>query len=223
VFALGIDTSTPRVSVALVAGEPPRLVASRDVVAANQHGEVLAASIDEVLREGRTPVTELAAIGVGIGPGPFTGLRVGMITAAAMADALAIPAYGACSLDIVGVQHSSSGPYVVVSDARRKQIYWAVYNEFGARVEGPDIGPPSDVAEHLHGRVTEVAGPASELVADAFNGCQVARPRYPDGQWLAKYAWWQQRADVATEPLTPMYLRRPDAREPGPPKKVTPA
>jgi len=141
-----------------------------------------------------------------------------------MADALGVPAYGACSLDVVGVQHSAGGePFVVVSDARRKQIYWAVYSEFGVRLEGPEIGFPADVAQHVSGHVSEVAGPAADQFGAGFPDCRVAPRRYPDASWLAKYAWWQRQADAPPEALAPMYLRRPDAREPGPPKKVTPA
>ena len=235
-LALGLDTSTPMVSVALVGKEPlpkshvpvmtspPRLICRRDQLVNNGHGEVLAVLIDEVLREAGAARSDIGAIGVGLGPGPFTGLRVGVVTAAAMSDALGVPAYGMCSLDVVGMQHAmDEEPFVVISDARRRQIYWAVYNEVGGREEGPDIGFPADVADKLRGRVAEVAGPASEQFADAFAGFRIAAPRWPDAERLASDAWFPAQAGQPAKPLTPLYLRRPDAREPGPPKRVTPA
>jgi len=235
VLALGIDTSTPRVSVGLVHKEPPprtnvavlsgpaKVVARRDELVNNKHGEVLAAFIDEALREAGASAADLGAIGVGLGPGPFTGLRVGIMTAAAMSDALGVPAYGICSLDVVARTQATTDPFVVVSDARRKQLYWAVYNEAGGREDGPEIGSPQDIAQHLQGRVTDVVGPASTLYAAAFAGFRLAEPRWPDAWQIAEHAWMQRQIDRPTEALTPMYLRRPDAREPGPPKKVTPA
>jgi tRNA threonylcarbamoyl adenosine modification protein YeaZ len=218
VLALGIDTSTPLVSVALVSGDG--LVVRREELASNKHGEVLAAFIDEVLHDAGAVAADVGAVGVGLGPGPFTGLRVGIVTAAAMSDALDIPAYGVCSLDMVDGTHD--GGALVVSDARRRQLYWAAYNSDGVRQEGPEIGFPQDVAEHVRGRVTEVAGPASTLYADAFAGFRIAEPCWPDTARIAVHARSQCQSELSPEPLTPMYLRRPDAREPGPPKRVTP-
>jgi tRNA threonylcarbamoyl adenosine modification protein YeaZ len=226
VLALGIDTSTPMVSVALVAvlSERPGVVARRDQLVNNAHGEVLAALVDDVFRETGASTADLGAVGVGLGPGPFTGLRVGIMTAAAMSDALSIPAYGACSLDVVAAAHAmDEDRFVVVSDARRRQLYWAVYSDVGGREDGPEIGFADEIAAQVRGRVTEVAGPASMMYVDAFGGFQIAEPRYPDASHLARRAWAQRQADQPSQPLTPLYLRRPDAREPGPPKPVTPA
>ena len=207
-LALGIDTSTPTVSVALARQE---LIARRDVPANNAHAEVLAALVDGVMREAGVTAKDVGAIGVGLGPGPFTGLRVGIVTAAAIADALGVPAYGMCSLDSIRDSSIEGEPYAVMTDARRRQVYWAVYDEQGTRIEGPEINAPDDLAEHLRGRVRRLIGPMSDLV------------RWPDAGIAAAHARdCAMRLETPT-PLTPMYLRRPDAREPGPPKKVTPA
>nr|MDQ3612639.1 tRNA (adenosine(37)-N6)-threonylcarbamoyltransferase complex dimerization subunit type 1 TsaB [Actinomycetota bacterium] len=99
-LVLGLDTSSPAVSTVLVRlgdGLEPELLAESVVVDGRRHGELLACGVREVLR-GFRPAA-LAAVVVGTGPGPFTGLRVGLVTAAAMGDALGIPAYGVCSLD----------------------------------------------------------------------------------------------------------------------------
>jgi tRNA threonylcarbamoyl adenosine modification protein YeaZ len=216
-----MDTSTPTVSVAVV--DDDRVLARRDLVANNAHGEVLAVLIAAVLADTRKVAEDLSAIGVGLGPGPFTGLRVGIVTAAAMSDALGIPAYGECSLDVVGPDDAADGhAFAVVTDARRRQVYWAVYSEVGERVEGPDIAAPSEVADRLRGRVIDVVGPGTAQYADTFTGFDVADSRWPDAARLASAAVEHVAARKAVTPLLPMYLRRPDAREPGPPKRVTP-
>jgi tRNA threonylcarbamoyladenosine biosynthesis protein TsaB len=221
VLALGIDTSTPTVSVALVDGD--RLLGRRDELVHNGHGEVLAGLIDDVCRRADASMHELAAVGVGLGPGPFTGLRVGVVTAAAMADALHLPAYGVCSLDVIDGLSAHEAPYAVVTDARRRQVYWAVYNASGERIDGPEISTATDLADHLRGRVGDIRGPAAESYAEAFEGFRICATTWPDAGRIARHASRQLGDDQPSEALTPLYLRRPDAREPGPPKRVTPA
>jgi tRNA threonylcarbamoyl adenosine modification protein YeaZ len=235
VLALGIDTSTPMVSVALERWSPPspggagllvtsgpQTVGRRAELAENAHGEVLAMLMADVLRQGDVAPSDLDAIGVGLGPGPFTGLRVGVVTAAAMSDAIGIPAYGMCSLDTITDLYADDQLYAVVSDARRRQVYWAVYDEVGRRVDGPEISTPDDLAAHLRGRVRRLIGPAAQRLSQ-FSDLIIGEPRWPDASVLAADALVHvSRGDEPT-PLTPLYLRRPDAREPGPPKRVTPA
>ena len=217
-LALGIDTSTPTVSVAVVADDARD--ARRDRLVNNGHGEALAGLIDEVLGEvGATP-SDLAAIGVGLGPGPFTGLRVGIVTAAALSDALAIPAYGLCSLDVVSDADGTST--AVVTDARRRQVYWAVYDSDGRRIDGPEISTPVDLADHLRGRVGRITGPLGPIHREVFSDFVVTDARWPDATSIARDALERASRGEPPSPLTPLYLRRPDAREPGPPKRVTP-
>ena len=221
-LVLGIDTSTPTVSVALV--DDDKLLGRQDQPANNAHGEVLAALIDAVLRATSTAPADLAAVAVGLGPGPFTGLRVGIVTAAALGDALGIPVFGDCSLDVLGPEGKLSGrPFAAVTDARRRQVYWALYDDGGSRVEGPDIAPAAEVAEHLRGRVSAVVGPGATQYAEAFVDFDVDATQWPDAGRLATNAARRHRSGAAPDALTPMYLRRPDAREPGAPKRVTPA
>ncbi len=208
-LVLGLDTSTPAVSVALVSlGE--RVLAERVVVDARAHGELLAAGVERVLADAGVTRTDLGAIGVGLGPGPFTGLRVGIVTAAALGDALGIPAYGVCSLDALG-----EGARLAVTDARRKELYWAAYDDDGARVDGPAVALPVDVGA-LHPTLP-VVGDGTHAHPTAFTDRTVlAEPRYPSAGRIAELA-----VAGADPVLTPLYLRRPDAQVPGPVKPVT--
>jgi tRNA threonylcarbamoyl adenosine modification protein YeaZ len=234
VFVLALDTSTPVVSVALLEhvsrsatgssmSAPPTVLAERDRAAANAHAEILVPTIEQVLRDASVAGADVGLVGVGIGPGPFTGLRVGIVTAAAFADALGVPAYGMCSLDAVASAHASdSEAFAVVSDARRNQIYWAVYSELGARIAGPDISAPDHVAHALAGRVTSIVGPAARTYEAAFEGFTVQEPTSPAARVIAADALSRMLRGEEPRQLEPMYLRRPDARPPGAPKKVTP-
>jgi tRNA threonylcarbamoyl adenosine modification protein YeaZ len=216
VLVLALDTSSPAVTAALVDLAPDRceVLAEHVVVDGRRHGELLAVGVRAVL-DGR-PATDLGAVVVGLGPGPFTGLRVGLVTAATMADALGLPAYGVCSLDAVG-----AGERVVVTDARRREVYWARYDA-GARVEGPAVERPGALADRLLGSGTRLVGAGAVLHREAFDGLQVDDSAvHPSGPALVRLAAERVLTGAPSDPLTPLYLRRPDAVEPGATKRVT--
>jgi tRNA threonylcarbamoyl adenosine modification protein YeaZ len=143
-------------------------------------------------------VNDVNTVVVGCGPGPFTGLRVGMATAAAYGQALGIAVHGVCSLDAIGVD--TAGEVLVVTDARRREVYWARYRD-GLRVEGPAVNAAADVPTG----VGAVAG--SPEHAALFN-----LPRqpavYPTVSGLVRVVDWT----APPQPLVPLYLRRPDAK-----------
>lgn len=222
-LVLAIDTSTPAVTAALtqVSALDVELVALRCTVDAQAHGELLAPAIQAVLTEGRARPGDLAAIVAGVGPGPFTGLRVGLVTAAAMAQALSIPAYGVCSLDAIGA--GTAGLCLVATDARRKEIYWAVYRD-GKRLGEPAVNRPADVRRQLEaaGALPEAAaGDGALRYADALALPVLDEPRYPQPVLLVGRASERIRAGAPADTLTPLYLRRPDAVEPGARKPVS--
>lgn len=224
---LALDSSTPRVTVALA---DVRTDASLDLLAehaddaGNRHGELLAPAIDGVLAAAGVKPHDLGAIACGLGPGPFTGLRVGIVTAASMADGLGTPAYGVCSLDALAAAHDGAGSLLAVTDARRRQVYWARYVA-GVRVEGPEVSAPADLAV---GHVDRIVGAGAIQWADTFAGLMLAgltvdgSDPFPLARFVARLAAERTAGGAATEQLTPMYLRRPDARPPGAPKPVTP-
>lgn len=217
-FVLAIDTSSPSVLAAVVASTDGgvELTAARAPLAPRGHGELLTPSIEGVLDDGGLTPGELDAIVVGTGPGPYTGLRVGLVTAAALAHALGVPAYGVCSLDAIGALYPDDPAVLVATDARRKEVYWARYRH-GVRVGEPDVARPADVP--VDG-VTAVAGAGGELYADSWPGLDRRPGRFPDPVALVRLARQRLESGAPSDPLTPLYLRRPDAVEPGAPKAV---
>ena len=92
------------------------------------HGERLAPSIAEALAQAGASVRDVTDVAVGVGPGPFTGLRVGVVTALTLGATGGIRAHGVCSLDVLAAEVASDGPFIVATDARRKEVYWALYD-----------------------------------------------------------------------------------------------
>jgi tRNA threonylcarbamoyl adenosine modification protein YeaZ/ribosomal-protein-alanine acetyltransferase len=200
VIVLALDTATPAVTAGVVrrdAGE--HVLAEHVTVDARAHAETLTPNILAALAESGQAMADLDAVVVGCGPGPFTGLRVGMATAAAVGHALDIPVYGACSLDAIGVR--TRGDVLVVTDARRREVYWARYRD-GIRIEGPAVNAPADVA--CEGAMA-VAGSADHAAMFPLPRLDAEHPT-PVG--LVRAVDWT--ADPG--PLVPLYLRRPDAK-----------
>lgn len=225
-LVLALDSSTPRITVAVAdidAGASARILAEHAGDAGNRHGELLAPAIERVLRAAGVAPGGLDAIACGLGPGPFTGLRVGIVTAASLADGLRIPAYGVCSLDALAAAHRDGGRLLAVTDARRKQVYWARYDETGARVDGPEVSAPDELAVAMRGKVDLVAGTGAALWVDAFAdlGIDDSDP-FPAAGAVARLAADRAVLRAPGEQLTPMYLRRPDAQPPARIKSVTP-
>jgi tRNA threonylcarbamoyl adenosine modification protein YeaZ len=225
-LVLAVDTSSAIVSAALAAvGDGDvQVLASRDLAAANRHGELLAAAVAELFAETGSLPAAVGAVAAGLGPGPFTGLRVGIVTATSLADALGVPAYGVCSLDAVAHRDGTGAPLLVCTDARRKQVYWALYDATGARVEGPDIATAQSVAERFAGHASAVVGAGAALYADAFGGFDRVDGTVPvSATDVVRLAASRVLAGAPSDVMEPMYLRRPDATPPGRPKSVLPA
>jgi len=210
VLVLALDTATPASTAALaeVTGDGMRGLVERRVVDARAHGELLAPEIAAALDEAGVRAAALDAIVAGVGPGPFTGLRVGLATAAAMSQALAIPAYGVCSLDALG-RAAGPGRVLVATDAKRREVYWATYTD-GRRTRDPDVAKPADIRIDVDRAVGEGSLKYSELFGVPIDEVLL----FPPGAALVALAADRIRARAPAEPLTPLYLRRPDAVEP---------
>ena len=197
---LALDTSTPAVTAGIVRRDDLAVLAERVTVDARAHAERITPNVLAAIADAGRSMADLNAVVVGCGPGPFTGLRVGMATAAAYGHALGLPVYGVCSLDAIGGQ--TTGEVLVVTDARRREVYWARYRD-GVRVDGPEVNAPADVDL---GSAQSVAGSPDH--ATLF-GLPRIEPSFPDAAGLvAAVADWSQPPAA----LLPLYLRRPDAK-----------
>nr|WP_245966941.1 tRNA (adenosine(37)-N6)-threonylcarbamoyltransferase complex dimerization subunit type 1 TsaB [Sphaerisporangium album] len=233
------------------------MLAEVTTVDARRHGELLIPSVREVLREAGAVLKDVTAIVAGSGPGPYTGLRVGLMTAQALASTTGAAAYGLCTLDVLAYASGLSEPFLVATDARRKEVFWAQYADMRTRVSGPSVDRPGDVPGEL-----PLVGAGARMHAGAFGEARLVEgaPEYPGAGALAALAVERltlmaaghaHHASTAGEPVSghgtvaaladddsgdaagsgtgdavltlprPIYLRRPDARVPGPPKKVT--
>ena len=207
-LVLALDTATPT----LVAGVARwsvdggvEVLAEQSLPSGNRHAELLTPSVRDVLAAAGLRVRDLDALVVGLGPGPFTGLRVGVVTAATMGDALGIPVHGVCSLDAVG-----DGARSVVTDARRKEVHWAVYGADGQRLAGPGVVRPEDapVVDPVLGDVRFAERLGREVVPAEVTTAGLLRAAVP-------------LFGRPPAPLEPLYLRRPDAVPPAARKAVS--
>ncbi|HWG01133.1 MAG TPA: tRNA (adenosine(37)-N6)-threonylcarbamoyltransferase complex dimerization subunit type 1 TsaB [Trebonia sp.] len=212
---LGLDTATPAVTVALHDGGQP--LAQLVTVDAHRHAELLAPAISKVIADAGASRDDLTGIAAGVGPGPYTGLRVGLVTARVLGDALGIPVYGVCTLDVIAADVECRGGFLVATDARRRELYWAEYDARGARVAGPAVSAPADIPD----RNRPAAGEGPLRYPTYFTSG--VGPTYPAAATLCRVVAGALTAGGPAEllPPDPLYLRRPDAREPGAPKRVT--
>ncbi|GLY23285.1 tRNA (adenosine(37)-N6)-threonylcarbamoyltransferase complex dimerization subunit type 1 TsaB [Micromonospora sp. NBRC 101691] len=213
-LVLVVDSSTPAVTAALaeIAADGVTLRAERRTVDARAHGELLAPQVASALAELGARPADLGAIVAGLGPGPFTGLRVGLVTAATMGQVLGVPTYGVCSLDALGHPAAAGEPVLAASDARRREIYWAVYDGAGQRIAGPDVNLPGLVAERARDLgATAMVGDGAHRYADVLGLPLRDEPRYPSAAALAGLAAERILTAAPGDRLTPLYLRRPDA------------
>ena len=205
-LVLALDTSTV-VNVGLASRD--RALATATVADQMAHVEQLIPLVSECLDTAGVAVGDLEQLIVGVGPGPFTGLRVGVVTAQVLSRVLGLKLRGICSLDVVAAQFAGAGSadFVVATDARRREVYWARYSRGGVRLGDPQVSPPSEVPR------LPTIGPAADLYADQLEA--VPGPRSLDPGILATRG--PTLPDVGHEPA---YLRHPDATELTRPKSV---
>ncbi len=210
---LAIDTSTSAIGVAVLA--PGRDPVVGVVVDARAHTERLAPLVRDTLAAAGATPGDLTDIAVGTGPGPFTGLRVGLVTALTLGHALGIPVHGVCSLDALAEQAlvavgDGVDEVLVATDARRKEVYWARY---GRGADGtvaltePAVDRPAELADAVRALPTVGRGPL--LYPDLFP-TPAGQLLDVDPSWLGQVAL-RRLANGDPMPVEPLYLRRPDA------------
>lgn len=202
---LALDTSGA-ISVAVCDGDT--VLAEATEFAPRSHAELLASMIRDTMAAAGIAGTDVGRIVAGTGPAPFTGLRVGLMTAAALGLAWSVPVLGACSLDALGAQHG--GRVTVVTDARRREVYWATYDA-GARVLGPTVSSPDSVAVGQNDD-RDVVGRGVALYPEAFAGRSTTDDVVdPQPAWLARVVARAEASGEVEFPIQPLYLRRPDS------------
>lgn len=214
---LALDTATPAVTVALHDGSS--VVAASSQVDARRHGELLLPAVDRVLADAGRRLDAVTGIVVGVGPGPYTGLRVGLMTADTFGLALGVPVRGVCTLD--GLAHESGiegGPFVVATDARRKEVYWARYADPRTRLTDAAVDRPADIADAVAG--LPAVGAGALLYPETFPDARA--PEHVSAASLASLAAQKLAAGEELLAPRPLYLRRPDAQVPKNYKVVTP-
>lgn len=224
---LGIDTATDSVSVAL--GEGTRVLAHSEVVSDRQHVEALTPMIDFVCKQADVSFRELGAIAADIGPGLFTGMRVGIAAAKAIAFSLNLPIIGVCALDVLAAAAPRTDSVVVsVIDARRREVYWAMHRIIEdelTQVRAPCVGPVTELvadvlersqrAQFVGNGALRYRNDIVGALGTSLQGCEFADERYsrPTAATLVLLAHrlaveerWQSAYEVS-----PLYLRPPDA------------
>lgn len=206
---LAIDTSTSAITVAL--HDETREIDSKSHLDARAHTEWLAPLIESCLSDAGKKPFDLTDVAIGVGPGPFTGLRVGMVTGLTMGHALGVPVHGVCSLDALAEQARElvDGEFLVATDARRKEVYWARYAVRSGSVERltePAVDRPAELPDDLRSLPTAGRGPVlyPELFPSALPVLDV------DAAVLARVAVGRIKGGEPM-PVDPLYLRRPDA------------
>jgi tRNA threonylcarbamoyl adenosine modification protein YeaZ len=170
-----------------------------------------------VLADSGVSAQALSTIAVGIGPGAYTGLRVGLVTAHALGSSLGLPVHGVGTLDALAEGSGLSGRFAVVTDARRREVFWATYDGPRTRLAGPDVASPDLVAPLLVG--LPVVGASGTPFADRFP--DIRGSDLPSAGSLGRLAAAELAAGATPRAPSPVYLRRPDATPARAAKPVT--
>ena len=223
VLILGIETATPQVGVAI--GGHEGVLASFHTARDRRHAETLAPAIKFICEQARIDLGEIGAVAVDVGPGLFTGLRVGLATAKAIAHAVRVPMVGISSLDLAAFPARFSDRLVVsMIDARRGEVFCASYRRVPGgiqRVTEPHVDQPADVADQLFAQGDEclLVGDGAERYAALFDGAtglEIGHEgfRHPSAGSLVELAHARALREEFVTPgeIEPMYLRSPDAR-----------
>lgn len=207
-WTLGIDTSH---HVAVGIADGTRIVAREIVTDTRAHVEQLMPCVVRACAAAGIALADVDDFAVGMGPGPFTGLRVGIATARTLAHAAGRPVHGVCSLDVIARQYADEGAperFIVAADARRKELYWRIYSADATPEPGPLVTAPGELPG------LPVAGDVPEMYHSLLD---LRGPDALDPGVLA--AQWRSLTPAGEEPY---YLRAADATVPGRPKSTLP-
>jgi tRNA threonylcarbamoyladenosine biosynthesis protein TsaB len=219
---IGIDTATAQVSVAV--GGHEGVLASTQSLRGKQHAEVLTPAIEFTCRQARIELNEISVVAVDLGPGLFTGLRVGVASAKAMAHALNVPMIGVSSLDLLAFPVRFTSRLIVATiDARRGELFYAFYRQVPGgvqRISPHQVGSPDDLASEIlaSGEECLLVGDGAQRYREVFEGLKKIEIveegfAHPSASSLVMLAHAQALREQWVKPwdLQPLYLRKPDA------------
>ncbi len=218
---LGIETATEQVGVAI--GGHEGVIATFEVARGRRHAEILTPAIEFVCRQADIDIPEIGCVAVDVGPGLFTGMRVGLAAAKALALALRIPVIGISSLDLLAFPCRHTDRVVVpVIDARKAEVFWAMYRQVPGgvqQVSAPTVGPVADLVADLLARSQDVlcvgdgAERYREEIMEGYR-CEISAPVHPSVAALVQLAHAKALREEWVRPgeLEPVYLRAPDAQ-----------
>jgi len=221
VLILGIETATEQVGVAI--GGHEGIIATFEVARGRRHAEILTPAIEFVCKQADVELSELGCLAVDVGPGLFTGMRVGLSAAKAFAQALRIPMIGISSLDLLAFPCRHTDRVVVpVIDARKGEVFWAMYRQVPGgvqQVSKPTVGPIDDLVADLLARSQDAlcVGDGAERyrdeIVEGFH-CEISGPVHPSPGALVQLAHAQALREEWVRPgeIEPVYLRAPDAQ-----------
>ena len=218
---LGIETATERVSVAI--GGHEGVIGLFEVTKGRRHAETIVPAIEFVCRQSGIDLEEISVVAVDVGPGLFTGMRVGLASAKAIAQALNVPMIGISSLDLLAFPCRLTDRVVVpVIDARKNEVFYAMYRQVPGgvqQVSEPTVGPVSELVADLLARSQDVlcVGDGAlryrEEILEGFH-CEIGGDAQPSAAQLVQLAHARAlREDwVNSWEIEPIYLRAPDAK-----------
>lgn len=218
---LGIETATERVSVAV--GGHEGVIGLFEVTRGRRHVETLVPAIEFTLRTAGIELDEISVVAVDVGPGLFTGMRVGLASAKAIAQALRIPMIGISSLDLLAFPCRHTDRVIVpVIDARKGEVFYAMYRQVPGGVQQvaePVVGAVDELVADLLARSQEslLVGDGAvryrEEILDGFH-CEIGGDAHPSAAQLVQLAHARALREEWVNPweIEPVYLRAPDAQ-----------
>lgn len=220
-LTLGIETATEQVGVAV--GGHEGVIAQFEITRGRRHAEILTPAIEFVLRQADIDVAELGCIAVDVGPGLFTGMRVGLAAAKALAQGLRLPVIGITSLDLLAFECRHSDRLLVPTvDARKGEVFWALYRQVPGGVQQvgePSVGPIEDLVADLLARsddtlcIGDGAARYRDEILDGYR-CEISGPAHPSAGALVELAHARALREewVRPDQIEAVYLRAPDAQ-----------
>ena len=218
---LGIETATEQVGVSL--GGHEGVIATFEVARGRRHAEILTPAIEFLLRQADIDLDEISVVAVDVGPGLFTGMRVGLAAAKAIAQALRIPMIGISSLDLLAFPCRHTDRVVVpVIDARKSEVFYAMYRQVPGglqQVAEPTVGPVEELVADLLARSQDVlcVGDGAlryrDEILDGYH-CEIGGDVHPSAAPLVQLAHARALREEWVNPweVEPIYLRAPDAQ-----------